>query len=373
MGSQHRSTSNSFAYSNELTFTIKCKYYFKFVGETTSILNRYITSYITKAEKNATDELWEAMDHSLPLASRLRSFGRQNLKRREIGGYEAAAKILGHQYYFSSDAVQYVSTGMQQYRTRRIQSYADLEKLDSNSKKVNFRNMIDDYYKNRPKELETESLYTIHQWYEFDKNGSKTDRANYFKLHNNLGWLRKRIKPKVIKTTNYSTKTDDGIERYYHALLLLFKPWRDEADLLKDGDSTFPSYFAAFQAVSPQFEDMNKHHVAKTKIAAAKDLAKRLEEEAEEEASAAADDEVPVDFADQAVFQLLTTEELKNKVSSLNADQRDIFNVVYSAIEKQKSGEDEQVKMIISGVAGSETLMFFHLPWSIVLFFQCFI
>jgi hypothetical protein len=296
------------------------------------------------------------MDHSLPLASRLRSFGRQNLKRREIGGYEAAAKMLGHNYYFSSDAVQFVSTGMQQNRKRRMQSYADLQKMDPNSKKVNFRNMIDDYYKNRPKELENESLYTIHEWYEYEKNGSKTERANYFKLHNNLGWLRKRTKPKVIRTANYSTKTDNGVENYYHSLLFLFRPWRDETDLLKDGEDTFLTYKAAFLAVSSKFEDMIKHDVGKRKIEAAKELAKKLEEEAEEQASALADDHealpLAIDLADLSLLSVLSSEELASKVASLNTDQRAIFKLVSEAIEKQNTGVGKQVKMIISGVAG---------------------
>ncbi len=59
-------------------------------------LDKYITAYITKAEKNNTEELWDECNDNKPLRAALKSFALKNLKNRQIGVYEVADKLLGN-------------------------------------------------------------------------------------------------------------------------------------------------------------------------------------------------------------------------------------------------------------------------------------
>lgn len=115
----------------------------QFVGEPSLVLNRYITRYITKPEKNRSEEIWKAIDENKSLGARLRVFARQNLISRETGSYEALDKILGHKCFYSSDAVQYLSTSMKKDRRRKLKSHHDLvllAKKDARSTEIYCRN-----------------------------------------------------------------------------------------------------------------------------------------------------------------------------------------------------------------------------------------
>ncbi len=63
------------------------------------ILNNYITSYITKGEKKATEDLWDAIGKAnieKSLASRLYSLASTLLKKREVGMYEIGDVLRDH-------------------------------------------------------------------------------------------------------------------------------------------------------------------------------------------------------------------------------------------------------------------------------------
>ena len=71
----------------------------QYIGEKSLVLNRYVTSYISKAEKSATEDTWRAIDENRSLASRLKSFALRSLTDREIGAYEASYRLLGNHLF----------------------------------------------------------------------------------------------------------------------------------------------------------------------------------------------------------------------------------------------------------------------------------
>ena len=75
----------------------------QFVGETSAILNMYITAYVTKEEKGQTQEVWKAIDDtSRSKHARLKSIGYKLLQGQEVGIYEAYLKATGMSYIHSN-------------------------------------------------------------------------------------------------------------------------------------------------------------------------------------------------------------------------------------------------------------------------------
>ncbi len=52
----------------------------QYIGEESLVLNRYITSYVTKHKSNAIEELWDSINKEKTLASQLKSFTLKSFK-----------------------------------------------------------------------------------------------------------------------------------------------------------------------------------------------------------------------------------------------------------------------------------------------------
>jgi hypothetical protein len=81
----------------------------QYIHDKSLILNRYITSYVTKSEKLASQALWEEINQSKSLRSSLKSFALKSLKNRQIGAYEIADKLLGYSLFEKSVSIKYLS------------------------------------------------------------------------------------------------------------------------------------------------------------------------------------------------------------------------------------------------------------------------
>ena len=92
----------------------------QYVGEKSMVLNRYITTYVTKAEKNLTQSLWDSCNKNNSLQGSLKSFALSSFRNREVGAIEVAHKLLGYSLYESSDSVKWLSAHMKESRNRRI-------------------------------------------------------------------------------------------------------------------------------------------------------------------------------------------------------------------------------------------------------------
>lgn len=356
----------------------------QFVGERSSVLNRYITSYITKAEKNVTEDLWNAIDETLSLRSRLLTLSRRLLRNREVGQYEAIDKLLGHSCFYSSHEVKFLSTAPKEERKRKLKSFSVINEMRNEDENIFHNNLIDTYYPNRPDELETECLKNIHCNYEYQSKKSGKNQSDehcnividgleeeandeeeescekYFKIKNGLGWFRRRTKPKLIKTQFYKVADTEGIEKYYRSILFLFKPWRKEEELL----SGFESYKEAFEGLLEIYPQMKKYDESKQNVRKMIELAKNLRLETDEEidkenmaeecAYRIIDEENEESVAEDDKFNPLSLKELEKQKLSLNDQQKKIYEDVVIRVEEQLIDEKvSAIRLIVSGVGGT--------------------
>jgi hypothetical protein len=81
----------------------------QYIHDKSMVLNRYITSYVTKSEKLASQTLWEEVNQNESLRSKLKSFALKSLKNRQLGAYEIADKLLGYALYEKNITIKYLS------------------------------------------------------------------------------------------------------------------------------------------------------------------------------------------------------------------------------------------------------------------------
>lgn len=205
------------------------------------ILTRYVTSYQTKAEKNEAQGVWENVDENRSKYGRYKSAGLQLIGKRDLGAYECADKLLGHHLFGSSDQVVWVGADIPSKRGHRLKSKQDLEKLPESSTNIFHENMVENYYPNRPIFLENISLYEVASKYEKVSTKPSKEGANIMKMTNNKGYFKK-VKEKVVKSP-YVPLNKEHKERYFHNLLMLFKPWRNEENDLLNGFNTYEEAF----------------------------------------------------------------------------------------------------------------------------------
>lgn len=199
----------------------------QFVGEKTTILNWYITKYTTKSEKCHIGEMFNDINSTKSFASRLFSLGIRLLNSRECGALEACDTLLGIPLYGTDPETTIRWLDVNMTRTKRLLPVQKIKNLDADSINIFFETWIDDYYPDRPAELEEMSLYDFSRWYDVKPHQLKSDRQCY--QLRNAKYLVKRISPYLIN--HYKFSFHQTPEKYFFALLILFMPWRDTKEL----------------------------------------------------------------------------------------------------------------------------------------------
>ena len=74
-------------------------------------------------------EIWDQVNESKSVYSRLLSFGMRTLCSRECGLYEASDLLLGDHLTEKSDTVKWVDVSMPHKRKRRLKDHKQLEEL----------------------------------------------------------------------------------------------------------------------------------------------------------------------------------------------------------------------------------------------------
>jgi len=88
------------------------------------------------------------------------------------------------------------------------------------SKEIFECNLVDNFYPNRPCELENVCLYDFVKWYIYNGNDSNGQRIN-----------KKLIKSRLPNHCVYDPSKENEKD-YFYSLLLLFHPFRNESDLI---------------------------------------------------------------------------------------------------------------------------------------------
>ena len=209
-------------YNPALLFHMGANIDVQYIGDSSWSLAKYVTSYMTKAGSGEIAEIWNELTNE-SLHSRLWSLGLKSLTHRQCGAYEAADRLLSSRLYGKSVSIRFVNTNLPHERRRHlkpIKQLQDLKKTSPNSEDIFTNSYLDDYYPNRPEELETISLFEFMKWY--DRMPECTNQpTGWLSLQNHLGALRKKTKPYIINHVQHNpNKSDQEKDRYYHAMVM---------------------------------------------------------------------------------------------------------------------------------------------------------
>ena len=148
----------------------------QYIGESSLAIARYVTGYVTKAERSNMQDLWQEVSSHASIYSKLWSFGIRSLRSRECGLYEASDLLLGDHLCGKSQTVKWVDVSMPQNRKRRLRDHSKLvEMRDMNLDSTDFfkNNVIDTFYPQRHTHMEDICLYEFVA--EYTKSGMDTD------------------------------------------------------------------------------------------------------------------------------------------------------------------------------------------------------
>jgi hypothetical protein len=375
----------------------------QFVGENTHILTKYITGYLTKAEKTETQGIWDALGSDMNPGARLKKLMYACNKNREVGTYETIADMMNYHLHGASIAVEWLGVGMPEKRTRAFKKFKELEKMKEDDEEIFQPNMVENHYPGRHDDLAGESIYEVAQWWRYERVNKQEEAAREMEQAKLLaglrgkaleeakaviaakeakrnkkrkvckdgnGCLKKRAK-RVLLKTRYVAAVVERAEEFFQLLLQLHVPYRDEAKL-KRGKETYAEAYLEWEKEIPVLKERKAHKEWLRKV---EELKQRLENEAEmeaeqEEAQEAGQwpggaPEVQAGGIDPNGFMArtdyLTQEGLAKRVASLNEKQRQVYERVIGVVKHQLAHEEsgilcekpEQLLEFVSGGAGT--------------------
>ena len=331
----------------------------QFISENSLALAQYVTGYVTKAEKSHMHELWDDISTKETLYSKLWSFGVRSLRSRECGLYEASDILLGDHLCEKSQTVQWIAADQPHKRKRRLRNHNTLKNLldiDPDSVNIFNSNLIDDFYPARPAELEDVCLYDFVKHYSYNGIDFSGNRS-----------YRKLEKSRLPNHRLYDPTKENERESYYYSLLLLFLPFRDEADLISENNSAeqaFNKFLALQNATMKNSLKMLNAHSKVTEINSAREKFENTNGDNKTEPEG-------VDILEEAtavmndVHEIGSREsndiELHKRIQMLNADQLRIFKMVSHHLCHQLKHEKGEcpsksfkpLHTFISGVGGT--------------------
>jgi len=344
----------------------------QYIGHLGSKLPYYITDYMTKAESVEIEAMWEEVNNACKsLGQRTMSYLLKSIKTRQVGAVEAADRLLGTKLYSISRQFRYIDLAKKSEVKRTLRRYEELEKLaknDPQSSDLYIAHWVIDIYPKRPEHMENISLFQLLSWYERERNGTDDNMM----LTDGSFYLRKRLfKPYIIQHRKVNPfETDEKKNAYYGDLLKLFKPWRNENELVVSGNSNYETYCVE----SVNYPDMVAYHekfVVKRKSdiefeervrERAKEIlkAENIDENIEDDPENAIQGGV-IDRAADAMEDLLdankqilngdTEDRLKNDYESLNIDQKRVVDKILDSVTKRNGATS--LKLIVSGCGGT--------------------
>ena len=138
----------------------------QFIGEKSTILNWYITKYTTKAEKSCGVTEFSELTSTKSLCSHLWNVAMRSLSHCECGALEASDTLLGIALYGTDSGTVLRWVDINMVRSRRVKEHSVISKLPDDSDDLFYPSWIDNYYPNRPSDLENTPLYDFLAWYD---------------------------------------------------------------------------------------------------------------------------------------------------------------------------------------------------------------
>ena len=236
----------------------------------------YVASYMSKPEKTLGDLLkgvCKAGQHLGPKGS-MKAVAKKFLTHWEVSAQEAVYRLLSLPLTKGSRQVIFIPTDLPENRTRLFKPMKLIETLEDDDLDV-FQMSILDRYEARPVCLEELCLAEFVARYTYsakprqsanaedvsesedDIEEQKEELPKLIQLLKDRGYMSLRRKHAVVRSHQFSQVKEP--EKYYHAQLLLYCPWREEVPDLLD-DTYQNSYTEKEQIITPNRERF-EHHV----------------------------------------------------------------------------------------------------------------
>ncbi|XP_046974744.1 uncharacterized protein LOC124541014 [Vanessa cardui] len=211
----------------------------------------YIVDYINKTDRGMSNLLRaaveEAKNGNANIKESLRAISKVFLNSSEISAQEAIYCLAGLPLSRASEADIYINTGHPNERVGILKPMETLKSLNASSTDIFQKNLLD-HYINRPQDdyFERMSLAYFAAYYTYSTKLSKSyenenmeenteDRTtgSWIQLLNNDGYIRRRLKPKIIRFRRYNREQDP--DNFYREQIMLYVPWRnEESELVND-------------------------------------------------------------------------------------------------------------------------------------------
>ena len=348
----------------------------QFLSEDSFSIAEYVTKYVLKGEKSHLDSF--VCEDTASAFQRSSKFAYECLRSREMSSHEVVDRMLQNngQLYQVSDEFIFVPTTLPRYRTRCLKKLSELEKQDDADTDIFAPDFIHDFYPRRPCDPRLNEM-SLHDYVETYERTYNPKARPVLEIRDKQGTkIIAKLKPRSLDkrpiVQHYDFDVSKNPEAYYYSYLCLYKPWREEADIL--GPSS--TYKEEFFRVLDQYPEMKAKFERKASI-------KRMRQEMEEKADAASkQDDHPaedplvadMDSDDPVIGQALldfesintnsairTEEELLSFTSTLNSDQRRVYDRVTGSIghmldhEEGKCTCDEEKPLLLycSGYGGT--------------------
>jgi len=198
----------------------------------------YVCMYVSKAEperlKYALHETLQQIPQGASQRKRLSLIGATVLTHRQIGTQEAVYRLGGYRLVRSTRSTVSINCRTPQNRTCILKPQAQLSLLPDTSTEVFEPGQIE-YYQDRPSGEDWDQMSLATFATNFTIITKQTTASNQPKLKTFEKWIKKRQKPACLRIPHLTPTNGD---EYYYGLLMLFKPFRNEADLMQPGESS---------------------------------------------------------------------------------------------------------------------------------------
>ncbi|XP_062607978.1 uncharacterized protein LOC134269784, partial [Saccostrea cucullata] len=220
----------------------------------------YILSYISKGEREMGRLLKEASKESEnndDIRHQLKKLGNVFLTHREVSAQEAVYRVLSMPLKKTSRQVVFINTSIPNERIHILKSKVQLEQLDVDSDDV-FQKGLLERYAARPLSLENMTLSDFGSMYQTkytpanneedisEENEEQSEKqSKTITLLNAMGTMRKRKKRAIIRYPRFSKQKHP--EKFFHSVLMLYVPWRNEEDDLLKPYRSYEDHFTQKQ------------------------------------------------------------------------------------------------------------------------------
>ena len=232
---------------------------FQFVVDEYSTV-MYICGYMMKSEKALGDQLKRVAKESQNdhIKEQLKKIGTAFLGNRVVGAPESVIKLNSMWLIKKSRKVTFVCTNFKDQRVSIPKGKYKLNNMEDDDEDI-FMTSIHDRYAARPISKDMMCLAKFAVNYEVvysntvndskeneitedndildeeediidnSTGGKEKRKQEIIQLRNGMGYMRKRRRESVLRTHKVRLLSDP--EKYYHSLLMLYWPWRDEESL----------------------------------------------------------------------------------------------------------------------------------------------